>query len=165
MRYNEKMRLIVKSLLVMAMAAQLSSTLAIAQQPEDASVYRFDPAVSVAEPRAPAISSSPPIVVEKDVKKPRVRLQTETPIAPYLGAERMPELSLEEQRLLGQEQARGPLSNYHLEAGVGLLLEDKTSLNLGYRFHNQPSLLDERRNDPLSMSGDLRIGFDIKVPF
>ena len=72
---------------------------------------------------------------------------------------------MEEQRLLGPEQARGPLSNYHLEAGVGLLLEDKTSLNLGYRFHNQPSLLDERRNDPLSMSGDLRIGFDIKVPF
>lgn len=147
------------------MTAELSGTLAFAQQLEDEPVYRFDPAVSVVEPRAPAISSSPPIVVDKDAKKPRVRLQTETPVAPYLGAERGPELSLEEQRLLGPEQARGPLSNYHLEAGVGLLLEDKTSLNLGYRFHQQPSLLDERRNDPLSLSGDLRIGFDIKVPF
>jgi len=46
-----------------------------------------------------------------------------------------------------------------------LLLEDKTSLNLGYRFHERPSLLDERRNDPLALSGDLRIGFDVKVPF
>ena len=139
--------------------------MAFAQQPADISVYRFDPAVSVTEPQIPAISSSPPIVVDKDAKKPRVRVQTETPIVPYLGVERGPELSLEEQRLLGQEQARGPLSNYNLEAGVGLLLEDKTSLNLGYRFHERPSLLDERRNDPLALSGDLRIGFDVKVPF
>lgn len=149
----------------MAITAQLASSVAFAQPPEDVSVYRFDPAVSVAEPRLPTISSSPQIIVDQDTKKPRVRLQTETPIVPYLGAERGPELSLEEQRLLGQEQARGPLSNYNLEAGVGLLLEDKTSLNLGYRFHERPSLLDERRNDPLSLSGDLRIGFDLKVPF
>lgn len=165
LRYNDYMRITIKSLLVIAIIAELGSIVAFAQPPEDLSVYRFDPALSVAEPRLPTISSRPQIVVDQDTKQPRVRLQTETPIVPYLGAERSPELSPEEQRLLGQEQARGPLSNYNLEAGVGLLLEDKTSLNLGYRFHERPSLLDERRNDPLALSGDLRIGFDVKVPF
>jgi hypothetical protein len=147
------------------MIAGLSSTEGFAQQPGGGPIYNFDPALSVEEERAPAISSGPQIVVDKDAKQPSVRLQTEMPIAPYLGAERRPELSPEEQRLLGQKKERGPLSDYHLEAGVGLLLEDKASVNLGYRFHERPTLLDDRRNDPLSLSGDVRLSFDVKVPF
>jgi hypothetical protein len=94
-----------------------------------------------------------------------VRLQTDTPLSPYLGAERGPELSAEELRLLPETKGPGGLPSYQLEAGIGVLVEDKASFNLGYRFHEQPSLLNERRNDPLSLSGDLRIGFDVKVPF
>jgi hypothetical protein len=94
-----------------------------------------------------------------------VRLQTETPLSPYLGAERGPQLSAEELRLLPEAKEQGGLSAYQVEAGVGVFVEDKASLNLGYRFHDPPSLLDERRTDPLSLSGDLRIGFDVKVPF
>jgi hypothetical protein len=57
------------------------------------------------------------------------------------------------------------LADYRLEAGIGVKVEDTTSLNLGYRFRSTPSLLDDRGNDPLSLSGDLRLTFDIKVPF
>jgi hypothetical protein len=135
-------------------------------QPEDAvPLYRFDPALNVAEPRPSAMTRDPPVVVDQDDRQTNVRLQTEKPLVPYLGAERGPELSPEERRLLPPEQARDGLAGYRLEAGVGLFVEDKTSLSLGYRFHDPPSRLDDRRSDPLNLSGDLRIGFDVKVPF
>jgi hypothetical protein len=128
-------------------------------------IYRFDPILSVEVSRPVALSSGSPVVVQQDDKKMNVRLQTEGPIAPYVGAERAPELSAEELRLLADQKGRGGLSDYQLEAGLGVHVEDNASLSLGYRLHDQPSLLGDRRDDPLSLSGDLRISFDIKVPF
>jgi hypothetical protein len=131
----------------------------------DEPIYRFDPALSIEAPRPVTLSAGPPVIIEKDDSKASVRMQTEGPFAPYVGAERAPELSPEELRLLADHQELEGLPDYQLEAGVGLHVEDKASLSLGYRFSNPPSLLDERRNDPLTLSGDLRISFDIKVPF
>ena len=128
-------------------------------------IYRFDPALSIEASRPVALSSEPPVIIEKGDNKASVRLQTEGPLAPYVGAERDSELSAEELRLLSDREECGGLNDYRLEAGVGLHVEDKASLSLGYRFSNPPSLLDERRNDPLTLSGDLRVSFDIKVPF
>lgn len=129
--------------------------------------YHFDPALSLLEPEESAFAGEPVkiLVIDKDEKATNVRLQTESLIAPYLGAESGPELSPEERRLLPEEEVSDGLAGYRLEAGVGLFVEDRASVNLGYRFQNPPSLLNERSNDPLSLSGDVRITFDVKVPF
>jgi hypothetical protein len=129
-------------------------------------IYRFDPRLVLEGPRAPAIAADPNVVIVRQENQASMRLQTETQLSPYLDAERGPELSAEEQRLLAEgKKDGGELSDYRLEAGIGLFVEDQASLNLGYRFHTHPSLLDERRNDPLSLTGDVRISFDVKVPF
>jgi len=159
------MKVASKVAIVLTLLVGLRSVDGLAQSAEQAPIDRFDPALSVAEPTLPALSSGPQIVVDRDEREANVELHTKTPIVPYLGAERRPELSKEEQRLLGEDRERGPLAGYHLEAGVGLLIEDKTSLNLGYRFHDRPTLLDDRRNDPRALSGDLRLSIDFKVPF
>ena len=135
-----------------------------AQQSVPVPIYRFDPALTVRQSRPLALTSGAPVVVETDEKKTSMRLQTEGPVAPYVGAERPPELSAEELRLLPDAREGSGAADYKLEAGIGLFVEDKASLNLGYRFRDQPSLLDDIRNDPLSLSGDLRISFDLKVP-
>lgn len=149
-------------------AVLLSGWLCASAQAEAAGpvpIYRFDPALSLAGPPLPALSSGGERAREEQAQETSLRLQTEGPLTPYVGAERGPELSPEEVRLLPEFNGRGALGDYSLEAGIGLQVEDNTSINLGYRFHTHPSLLDERRNDPLSLSGDLRVTFDIKVPF
>lgn len=150
----------------LAAASMLFCAQVPAQQDAAEPIYRFDPALSIERPQ-PTISPAPQplVVIDKQVQETTLRLQTESLISPYVGAERRPELSSEETRLLGERGERTLLGDYKLEAGVGLHVEDKTSLNLGYRFESPPSLLNERRNDPLSLSGDLRITFDVKVPF
>ena len=154
-----------KVVLIAVALVLLGTVPSLAQDERGEPLYRFDPTLTVSEPRQPAVSQDPAVVVDQADRQTNLRLQTETPLAPYVGAERGPELSPEERRLLPAGQARDGLSGYRLEAGVGLLIEDTTSLSLGYRFHDPPSLLDDRRSDPLNLSGDLRIGFDVKVPF
>jgi hypothetical protein len=156
---------IILSTLALGLLAGLCSPLVLAQQEGEQPIYHFDPALNLKIPHSPAIVADPPVVIDKEDRRTSVRLQTDTPLSPYLGAERGPELSAEELRLLPETKGPGGLPSYQLEAGIGVLVEDKASFNLGYRFHEQPSLLNERRNDPLSLSGDLRIGFDVKVPF
>ncbi|MCM2263696.1 MAG: hypothetical protein NDI73_00730 [Desulfuromonadales bacterium] len=151
---------------VVALAFQLMAVCpAWAAQDAPALVYSFDPALTIQVPRPVAISADPNVIVEKREDRTTVRLQTEGPIAPYFGAEQAPELSAEELRLLRDNVESEKMTDYRIEAGIGLKVEDTTSINLGYRFHDHPSLLGERRNDPLSLSGDLRVTFDIKVPF
>ncbi len=151
--------------LIWLLALAVSATVTLAQPGSDAPIYRFDPSLVVDSSRPVTLSADPQVVVDKSENQANVRLQTDGPVSPYLDAESGPELSPEELRLLSEGQKLETLSDYRLEAGVGLFVEDRASVNLGYRFHSHPSLLDERRNDPLSLSGDLRISFDIKVPF
>jgi len=163
--YTDYMGKKLLTILVLVLISGLYSPVVLAQQGVEERVYRFDPALNLKSPRSPAIAADPQVVIEKGDSKASLRLQTETPLSPYLGAERGPQLSAEELRLLPEGKEQGGLSAYQFEAGVGVFVEDKASLNLGYRFHDPPSLLDERRTDPRSLSGDLRIGFDVKVPF
>ena len=165
MVYNKNMTKTLLATLVLVLISGLHSPFVLAQHGGEDPVYRFDPALNLKSPRSPAIAADPQVVIEQGDRKASLRLQTETPLSPYLGAERGPQLSAEELRLLPEGKEQGGLSAYQFEAGVGVFVEDKASLNLGYRFHDPPSLLDERRTDPLSLSGDLRIGFDVKVPF
>lgn len=159
------MRAGIRALSIMAFVAGLQGPVGFAAESETDPMSRFDPALGVTVPQSPAISSGSSVVVDKDTRQPTVRLPTDAPLAPYVQAERRAELSPEEQRLLGKERERGPLSGYHLEAGIGLFIEDKTSLSLGYRFHDPPTLLDDRRRDPRLPAGDLHLSIDIKVPF
>jgi hypothetical protein len=156
------MRIVV--LILIGPLAVLFPSGALAQQNAPELIYRFDPALTVEGSRPSALSAESPVVIDKDGNKANVHLQTEGPFTPYVGAERTPELSDREAQLLADKRAKGELPDYHLEAGIGLLVEDKASLSLGYRFSNPPSLLDERRNDPLSLDGDVRINFGFKVP-
>lgn len=145
--------------------ASLWCVYAAAGEDAPALIYSFDPALSVAAPQSVISSSGAPLIVEKGDQEASVRLQTGGAIAPYLKGEQGPELSAEEQRLLDPEKSGATLPDYQIEAGIGLYVEDKASFSLGYRFNEPPSLLNEQRTDPLSLSGDLRVGFDLKVPF
>jgi hypothetical protein len=147
-------------------ASILLCTTVLAQQNIGGPVYRFDPALIVENPRQPTLSADPQgVVVEKEEDETNVHLRTESTISPYLDAERGPELSIEELRLLPMSEDVDGASDYKLEAGIGLYVEDKARLNLGYRLQNQSSLLDDSSSDPFSLSGDLRVTFDVKVPF
>ncbi len=159
------MNKLILATLVVSTISFLAFPPAYAQQVGSEPIYRFDPALSIESPRPASISADPNVVVEKRDDKTSLRLQTEGPISPYFDATQGPELSPEEVRLLQEKVDLDPLGAYRLEAGIGVLVEDNASLNLGYRFHEPPSLLNEQRTDPLSLSGDLRISFDLKVPF
>ena len=147
--------------LVFAVCAVSGQAEPSAAEPE----YRLDPDLSGEVPRPFRPAAVPPVVIDKVEDGANVHLVTETPLAPYLGAGQGPELSPEEVRLLQNKLEGAPLQDYRLEAGIGLYAEDKASLMLGYRFNNPPSLLDQRREDPLDMSGELRITFGLKLPF
>ncbi len=136
-----------------------------AQQSAVEPIYRFDPTLSIESPQPSISSAGPPVMIDKLDREVNVRLETEGAVAPYLGAGQGEALSPQELRLLPEEEKRRLSEDYRLEAGIGLFVEDKASLSLGYRFNKPPSLLDENRNDPLSTSGDVHIKFDIKVPF
>jgi len=157
-------KLILATLVVMT-GSFLAFPPAYAQQVGSEPIYRFDPALSIESPRPASISADPNVAVEKRDDKTSLRLHTDGPISPYFDATQGPELSPEEVRLLQEKVDLDALGAYRFEAGIGVLVEDNASLNLGYRFHEPPSLLNEQRTDPLSLSGDLRISFDLKVPF
>jgi len=163
--YNGVMKKLKVASVVAVTVYSLSFPLANAQQVGSEPIYRFDPALSIESPRPASISADPNVVIEKRDDKTSLRLQTDGPISPYFDATQSPELSPEEVRLLQDKVELDPLGDYRLEAGIGVLVEDNASLNLGYRFHDPPSLLNEQRTDPLSLSGDLRISLDLKFPF
>lgn len=145
-----------------------SSFAALAQPGGGEPVYRFDPALSVESPAQSYLSADPQsiVVIEKDREENGVHLRAETPVSPYLEAERGPELSPEEERLLAGNAEGGSLPpDYRLEAGIGLYARDRARLNLGYRLQSQSPLPGEHAGEPFTLTGDLRITFDIKVPF
>lgn len=150
-----------------AVATVFFCTMVFAQQIATEPVYRFDPALIVESPRQTTLSADPQgVVIEKTEDETNVHLRAESAISPYLDAEVGPELSPAELRLLPKSEEVEGLADYKLEAGVGLYVADRARLNLGYRLQNQPaSLLNDRRDDPFTLTGDLRVTFDVKVPF
>ena len=127
--------------------------------------FRFDPAL--AGETQPKATSEPvrPITIESGGTEGEVRLSTKAPIAPYVEAVNGKTPTAEELRLLPGEMQRGPLDRYQLGAGVGIAVEENTSLSLGYRWHQPMSLLDDKRPATVTPREDLRIFFDVKIPF
>lgn len=153
--------------MITAVATVLCCTMVFAQQIITEPVYRFDPALIVESPRQTTLSADPQgVVIEKAGDETNVHLRAESTVSPYLDAEVGPELSAEELRLLADAEDVEGAADYKLEAGIGLYVDEMARLNLGYRLQNQSaSLLDDRRDDPFTLSGDLRVTFDVKVPF
>jgi hypothetical protein len=134
---------------------------------EDAgeSSYRLDPALTLSAVPPALLAAEPPVTIRADEHATKVLINSAAPLAPYVGAGRAAELSLAELLLLPDQQEGGGVNDYQVEAGIGLHLEDKASLNLGYRFNELPELFGDRNNDPLTLTGDLRISFDVKMAF
>lgn len=128
-------------------------------------IYTYDPELAVQAPEATNSGDDGPLAIEQKGDTTSFHLETESGISPYLGTGHAPELSADEQRLLQLNGQRGGGPDYHLEAGLGIYIEDRATLNLGYRVHSSPSLIDQGRSDPQSTAGDLRIMFDLKFPF
>lgn len=127
--------------------------------------FSYDPRLSEEvvprEPVKPAI----PIPVDTKVTASDVRLSTKTAISPYLEAVGGPQPTPEELRLLPEEFRKNSLERYQLGAGIGIAVEERASLSLGYRFHQPLSLLDDKRQATPTVGEDLRIFFDVKFPF
>lgn len=128
-------------------------------------IYQFDPVLSLSAAPPALLSAEPPVTIRAGEHETKVLINSAVPLSPYVGAERSAELSLAELLLLPDQQEEGGVKDYQVEAGIGLHLEDKASLNLGYRFNELPAFLGDRRTDPLTLTGDLRISFDVKMAF
>jgi hypothetical protein len=95
-----------------------------------------------------------------------VHLVTESAFSPYLGVSRKIEPEEEGSIYRDLEKDAFPLADYHLEAGIGCLLDDHARLNIGYRFAEPNPVLTAPASSALEAStDDLRISFDLKLPF
>lgn len=115
-------------------------------------------------PETPAKATGP-IPIDARVTEGEVRFSTKSAISPYLEAVGGPEPTADELRLLPDQFRTNPLERYQLGAGIDIAVEERASLSLGYRFHQPLSLLDDSRQTTPSEREDLRIFFDLKLPF
>jgi hypothetical protein len=130
--------------------------------------YSLNPSLLAGSPRAAEPTSDSPLRLKADDKSAAVHLVTEGPFSPYLGASRNAEPEQEGSPSLyrATEKDDSPLADYRLEAGIGCLLDDNASLNLGYRFAEPtPALTDPTSTALEASADDLRISFDLKLPF
>ena len=127
--------------------------------------FSYDPAMAGKAQPTETSEAAGPIAIESGGTEGEVRLSTKTPVAPYVEAVNGKAPSAEELRLLPDEMQRGPLDRYQLGAGIGIAVEENTSLSLGYRWHQPMSLLDDKRPATVTPRDDLRIFFDVKIPF
>jgi len=87
-------------------------------------------------------------------------------ISPYLGAVNKQADALEDISPRINSKSDNPFENYHLETGVDLSVDKKTQINLGYRFKDTSSLLDNQKSKPSKQdSGEIRFSLEFKLPF
>jgi hypothetical protein len=109
-----------------------------------------------------------PFRLKADDELAAVHLVTESAFTPYLGISRKVEPEEEGSPSIYRDSEKGAflLADYHLEAGIGCLLDDNASLNIGYRFAEPNPVLTGPSSSALEAStDDLRISFDLKLPF
>lgn len=138
----------------------LLATAAFAELPSQGS-YALDPSLSANCCSTPAAKDSPLRIVAAE-DRAAVHLVTRATLVPYVGAG-LEAPSEGHDSPADEESAE---TDYHFEAGIACPLDDYTRLNVGYRFDDplptftgsHPESLDEREDD-------LRISFDLRVPF
>ncbi len=124
-----------------------------------------DPVLSET-PVAPITSAPSPLTIKSKGDQTNLSVETQTPISPYFGAVKKQTDGLEGISPSRDSNSDNPFKNYHLETGVGLSVNEQTEINLGYRFNNTPSLLDNQSSEDSSQdSGELRFSLEFKLPF
>ena len=127
--------------------------------------FSNDPVLSET-PDAPFTSATSPLTIQSKGDQTNLSVETQLPISPYLGAVKKPTDGLEDISPGSDSRSGNPFKNYHLETGVGLSVNEQTEINLGYRFNNTPSLLDNQSSEDSSQdSGELRFSLEFKLPF
>lgn len=126
--------------------------------------YVYDPTISGGENLESLSNGSQSITLEKKNNQTTLQLETENSISPYIGAIKPEPVPQDLQPFIGRDELRSN-KMYKLETGLGISVNDKTDFSLGYRFNDPPSLLQEGNQDPDDQIGQLRFGFDVKIPF
>jgi hypothetical protein len=146
----------------------LVATSAFAAGPHVPAGYSLPPSHFADGTRTSDPMSDSPLRLKADGELAAVQLVTKSPITPYLGVSRKVEPEEEGSPSIyrDSEKDASPLEDYRLEAGFGCLLDDNASLNVGYRFAEPTSALADPASAALEASADdLRISFDLKLPF
>ena len=117
-------------------------------------------------PLVPDSSITSPLTIESKGDQTNLSVETRTRISPYLGAvnkqaDRPDNIS---PRL--DNKTDNPFKNYHLETGVGLNVDEQTEINLGYRFNDTSTLLDNDNSESSGEDGgEIRFSLEFKLPF
>ena len=117
-------------------------------------------------PVAPNSLTTSPLKIETKGDQTNLSVETKTLISPYLGA-------VNEQADVSEDifprldsKSENPFENYHLETGVGLNFDEQTQINLGYRFNDTSSLLEDQNSKTSDQdSGEIRFSLEFKLPF
>jgi hypothetical protein len=109
-----------------------------------------------------------PLRLKAEGELAAVYLVTESPFTPYLGVSRKVEPEEKGSPSIYRDSEKGAslLADYRVEAGIGCVLDDHASLNVGYRFAEPtPALTGPAFSVLDAGADDLRISFDLKLPF
>jgi hypothetical protein len=117
-------------------------------------------------PMAPDSSTPSPLKIESKGDQTNLSVETQTLISPYLGAVNKQADAPEDVSPRLDNKSYNPFENYHLETGVGLSVDKQTQINLGYRFNDTSSLLDNQNSKTSEQdSGEIRFSLEFKLPF
>jgi hypothetical protein len=146
----------------------LFATSAFATGAEVPAGYSLPPELLAGGAPTADAGNTPPLRLKADDELAAVQLVTKSPISPYLGVSRKvkPEEPGSPSLYRDSEKDASPFADYRLEAGLGCLLNDNTTLNIGYRFAEPTTTLTDPASAALGASNDdLHISFDFKLPF
>ena len=116
-------------------------------------------------PVTPDTLTSFPLKIESKGDQTNLSVETHMLISPYLGAVNKQADTPEGISSLLDNKSDNPFENYHLETGVGLSIDKQTQINLGYRFNDTSSLLDNQNSKTTDQdSGKIHFSLEFKLP-
>jgi len=117
-------------------------------------------------PVTPDTTAPSPLAIESKGDQTNLIVEPQAFISPYLGAVNKQADALEDISPRINSKSDNPFENYHLETGVDLSVDKQTQINLGYRFKDTSSLLDNQKSKPSKQdSGEIRFSLEFKLPF
>ena len=117
-------------------------------------------------PVTPDTTTPSPLAIESKGDQTNLIVEPQALISPYLGAVNKQTDAVEDISPRLNSKSDNPFENYHLETGVGLSVDKQTQINLGYRFKDTSSLLDNQNSKPSNQdSGEIRFSLEFKLPF
>jgi hypothetical protein len=123
--------------------------------------YALNPALIADCSPSPAAKDSPLRIVAAE-DGAAVHLVTRASLIPYVGAG----LESPSEGLDSLTHGESAEDDYHLEAGIACPLDAYARLNVGYRFDDPlPTLTGSQPDSHIEPENDLRISFDLRLPF